>query len=246
MMLLLPFETPDGVVAGVQVNLVKRGLVRPSMVSKAWQPIRLYSADGSAMKGGDEMVMGRIEMQAVDSKRVWWGSVAVGPSGQVSFATTAYLADIQPDIILSHPWMVNNRLWAASPYNCLFREVLWTVQFLLEPKWDYTLGWPSEGTLVARFWPTWNLLITLTPPLWHSQETSRSTQAVRQFQKRGPSEGVVGGRLPGTSIYQKGVHTRANLRVGVPKTRVTSTFGQCYKPPDPENVGENRPSPKVF
>ena len=72
-MLLLPFQTPDGVVEfnclvdiGAQVNLVKRSIVRPAMVSKAWQPISLHTADGSGMKGGDQVVMGRIEMQAVD------------------------------------------------------------------------------------------------------------------------------------------------------------------------------------
>ena len=111
-------------------------------------------------------------------------------------------------------------------------------------------GGRLKGKLAAKSWPTQSLLITLTPQPWLSglllQDRSQSTQATRQRRKRGLGEGVVGGRLPGTSIYRKGVHTRANLRVRVPKTRVMSIFGQCYKPPDPEIAGENRLSPKTF
>ena len=50
---------------GAQVNLIKRGLVQSPMVSRASQLIRLFTADGSAMAGGDQVVQGRLHMQAV-------------------------------------------------------------------------------------------------------------------------------------------------------------------------------------
>ena len=65
---------------GAQVNLIKRGLVQSPMVSRASQLIRLFTADGSAMAGGDQVVQGRLHMQAVERARTMdgRGSCAVG------------------------------------------------------------------------------------------------------------------------------------------------------------------------
>jgi hypothetical protein len=83
---------------GAQVNLIKRGLVQSPMVSRASQLIRLFTADGSAMAGGDQVVQGRLHMQAVERARTvdGRGSCAVGEPEQVSFPAVAYLADIWP------------------------------------------------------------------------------------------------------------------------------------------------------
>ena len=132
---------------GAQVNLIKRGLVQSPMVSRASQLIRLFTADGSAMAGGDQVVQGRLHMQAVERARTMdgRGSCAVGEPEQVSFPAVAYLADIWPDAILSYGWLLSNGLWPALPYNCLFREVAWADQFILEPEVNVSLGWPPQG-----------------------------------------------------------------------------------------------------
>ena len=126
----------------------------PHWFQRSGEPVRLISADGSPMQGGDQSVSGRLGFIAVP--RTPNQPLPREQGERVSFAVSGYVADIQYDMILSYPWMVCNGLWCASPYDCLFRETHFGDQFILElsaghgPKPQGTASGSGFGSRLQR------------------------------------------------------------------------------------------------
>ena len=154
----LDFSTKQGkkvitclVDTGAQICLVNSRSFAPSLYELTKNPVRLVSADGSRMQGGDRVIKGELDFLAVPRKP------RQPPSNKGSIITSpfqGYCANIAYDIILSHPWLHGMGMWVATPYSCLFREygsvgdefILGRVDAASEPRPDEGGGGPEFGS----------------------------------------------------------------------------------------------------
>ena len=159
MLLKLGFDTAQGkrvvtclVDTGAQICLVRRKSFVSSLFQPTSNPVRLVSADGSPMQGGDKVVKGELDFLAVPRTP----KQPPGVRGAiVTLPFQGYGADIAYDIILSYQWLRGMGMWVVPPYSCLFREtgsvgdefILGRVDIATEPR-------PKEGGGGPEFRPT--------------------------------------------------------------------------------------------
>ena len=85
---------------GCEVNLIRAGLVPPDNFTPAPCRIRLVTANGSSLGGGDQQVKLRVVAQGYEVT-----DITPPPTKFLGFQTTFFEADISVDIILSYKWL---------------------------------------------------------------------------------------------------------------------------------------------
>jgi hypothetical protein len=82
---------------GSEINIIKRGLVSPDLFRLSSKPVRLLTASGSILSGGDYEVRSALNING--------RAVNTNTPASVNFDTTFYEANIAVDAILSYKWL---------------------------------------------------------------------------------------------------------------------------------------------
>ena len=96
---------------GAQINLVRRRLVPNHLLSWARQTVKLVAANQQLIEGGDKMVSLQLEFRLSGKSK--------GAMDFALFEGEFYEANIDVDMILSYPWLRENRLGVFPHHNAL-------------------------------------------------------------------------------------------------------------------------------
>ena len=113
---------------GAQVNLIRSGLVAPHLLSHAESPIRLLAANGQTIQGGDKLLTLRMDFLQVRN--------GVCSSEMLIVGGTFFQAAIEVDMILSYPWLRENKIGVFAHHNSLALD---------EPEFTLLYGWKGGG-----------------------------------------------------------------------------------------------------
>ena len=87
---------------GAQVNLVRSGLISGHLFQGATKIVRLVTASGTVLPGGERTVDLQLKFSSVEEPGV--------RSRTFVYPTTFYEAAIKVDAILSYPWLLENEV----------------------------------------------------------------------------------------------------------------------------------------
>lgn len=126
---------------GAQVNLIRSGLVEPGLMDVAVEPVRLLAANNQVIEGGDKVVplsLGFMQFQGGE----WKPDLLV-------LEGIFFQAAIEVDMILSYPWLLENKLGVFPHHNSLALD---------EPELTLLYGWRGANERnnrgkKSRFWP---------------------------------------------------------------------------------------------
>ena len=96
---------------GAQINLVRRRLVPNHLLSCARQAVKLVAANQQLIEGGERVVSLQLEFQVTGTSK--------GAREFALFEGEFYEASIDVDMILSYPWLRENRLGVFPHHNAL-------------------------------------------------------------------------------------------------------------------------------
>ena len=94
---------------GAEICLVRKGLIEPHQLRPVLCPLRLKTANGQALGGGQFEALLLFEMYAKDE--------ATGKEMLVRLPTWCYEADIPEDLILSYSWCQSRGMEVVAPQH---------------------------------------------------------------------------------------------------------------------------------
>ena len=121
LVMLLQIYTPNGgskalkalIDTGAEASLVRRGLFSDSLFGRAHKPIQLVAANGQHLGGGQKTIRLGVGFTPNENGTLY---------DEVRFDALCYEADINVDLILSYPWMRENKIGIFPHHRALVMD----------------------------------------------------------------------------------------------------------------------------